>query len=1143
MSKLKRKIIWLFRCLLVIVILMIIAMVLAPKLINLESVKRNISTKLSHDFGGEIKYRRLELSYIPRPHAVIHKAQLLIPDSFTVKIHRMKVYPKIVPLLKGSLQIAFIRLDYADYFMKLPQISKAAAESDEITSIDDAVKSILAAVRKLPEFKLPDLNLKIKYSKVNLVDPFGRVFKLREMRGEYRRKQDKLDVSIQCKSNLWDQITINAALNPSNLEGRGRIQLSRFRPRELFAYLFPNSAMQVTDTNANVTIDFELDNAGNITADVKGAIPSLALNQGKEELVIKGSRIRGTVQIGEKYARAAITELTSDYPKLKVAATFSYDENSRDIRLAIEGSQIDADSVRHTALTLAGQSQTIRDIFNIVRGGHVPGMTVEVRGHTMAELGLLDNIVIKGRMNKGKIFIPGVELDLEDVIGDTIISKGILKGENLQARTGNSRGLDGNMTLGLNENIAPFQLKIGVAADLSQLPPVLRRIVDDKDFLNELAQITDIEGNATGTLTLGDDLASLNAKVEVSKVHLTARYKRIPYPVSIDGGNFVYAGTRITFDNLNANIGKSSLLQLSSSINWTGTPSLAVYSKKANFDLAEFYSWLLSFDTLKTKLNKISSLDGTLPVQNLEIKGPFFNPQEWRFQTRGVLNNLTIDSDILPKSLKVAHGQFSWEGKKIAFNDVGAIMGRSSVSQLSAGFDLEQSTSVEVHAESATLFAAEIHPWLRSFKKTPSAFKDFSATGGIMALHGLNLKGPLHHPDKWQYALTCEMQNLVFSSAAFRNPLTVNDGAFELTGEISAGVLQNKIKVNTTNVTWEGNHLTLIGKIESAKSDILLDMAINTDGIKWIQIENILDYIQKRKADSEELEQKGYLKGTLKVQTDKFNYDSYSAQPLHAELMFKPDEVTIAVNMAIMCGISLRGLLKVSGQAMDIYLVPTAVDQELSPAVSCITGEKDLATGIYNLNGELLSKSKPDEFLRSLSGNAAFSAENGRIYRFGLLAKILAILNVTEIYRGEVPDLTGEGFAYHSITAAADIKGGTLIMKECTIDGFSMGIACQGNIDLANKKMDLIILVAPFKTLDRIVKILPLIGHVLGGKLISIPFQAKGDLKDPNVTPLAPTAVGGEVLGILERTLKLPVTIIQPVISGGKNKKTNQTER
>ena len=88
--------------------------------------------------------------------------------------------------------------------------------------------------------------------------------------------------------------------------------------------------------------------------------------------------------------------------------------------------------------------------------------------------------------------------------------------------------------------------------------------------------------------------------------------------------------------------------------------------------------------------------------------------------------------------------------------------------------------------------------------------------------------------------------------------------------------------------------------------------------------------------------------------------------------------------------------------------------------------------------------------------------------------------------------------------------------------------------------MDLIVLVAPFKTLDRIVAFIPLIGHILGGKLISIPFRAKGDLKDPDVTPLHPTAVGSEVLGILERTLKLPITIMQPVFSLGKKSKNDQ---
>ena len=96
--------------------------------------------------------------------------------------------------------------------------------------------------------------------------------------------------------------------------------------------------------------------------------------------------------------------------------------------------------------------------------------------------------------------------------------------------------------------------------------------------------------------------------------------------------------------------------------------------------------------------------------------------------------------------------------------------------------------------------------------------------------------------------------------------------------------------------------------------------------------------------------------------------------------------------------------------------------------------------------------------------------------------------------------------------------------------------------DSQSGEMDLIVLVAPFKTLDRIVAVIPLIGHILGGKLISIPFQAKGDLSNPQVIILPPTAVGANVLGILERTLKLPITIIQPVISAGKNAKGDQKQ-
>jgi hypothetical protein len=69
---------------------------------------------------------------------------------------------------------------------------------------------------------------------------------------------------------------------------------------------------------------------------------------------------------------------------------------------------------------------------------------------------------------------------------------------------------------------------------------------------------------------------------------------------------------------------------------------------------------------------------------------------------------------------------------------------------------------------------------------------------------------------------------------------------------------------------------------------------------------------------------------------------------------------------------------------------------------------------------------------------------------------------------------------------------------------------------------------------DRIVKKIPLISSVLGGKLISIPFRAKGKLENPTVIPLSPTAVGSGVLGVLERTLKLPIKIIQPILPDEK---------
>lgn len=1262
MSKRKNIFDWLVKSLLVVLFLIVVIMVFTPSLINLEMVKKNIKDKISNDVGGRITYGNLKLSYFPRPHVVIYKAVISIPDSFTINIQWMRIYPKILPLFRGNLEFAVVKLDYADYSMKLPQLKEATAQqSEQIPSIDETIRALTKGVRGLPEFKLPDINLRIKNGRVNLIDPFGRKFKLREVQAAYVRSKDKLDFSIKCKSNLWEQIDINGSLDPSTFGGLGHVQLSHFRPQTLIAYLFPQSAIQVTETRANVTIDFTSDGAGNIKADVNGSIPSLELINGKEKLVIKGSRFKGTLEVDEKMSRATVTELGLDYPQLNLAGNFAYDERLEDIQLSLEGSQIDAASVRQAALKLAGESEFIQTLFDVIRAGQVPWVTVQVRGRTIADLGKMDNLVIAGRMARGKIFIPGAELNLEDVFGDAVIAEGILRGDNLKARFGNAYGQDGALSLGLNDKLEPLNLSIGVKADLSQVPPLLSRIVSDKDFLSELARVKDIKGTATGTLILGDNLINLGARVEVSEAHLTARYNRIPYPIKMDGGHFVYEGSRIALQNFNAAIGNSSFAQLATTIDWTQTPNFEAKTQTAKFDIGQLYSWLKSFDAIKKNLAHIVSFNGDIAAQDLNIKGPILSPQKWYFQTRGKINKLLLASRKLPKELLVNRGQFDWQGPQIEFADVDAAMGKSSVTDISgkanwkktpmisaqsgistiypedisplvfsnknvskalnrfkplkgklafermaysgpmagvplrhlafsadvkqvslsskwlpgalrvdrgqftwrknqlrlkninarmgkskisqfyATFNLNRKGSFKLNCKSATLFAGEIYPLLASLETFQPDIKTFSATEGTLVLTNVAVNGPVHAPTQWHYDLKAAMQNIAVYSAALGDPLTINSGSFGVSSEISRKVIRKKIDLHPTKLRWGENQLVLNGQMSKSNRDLLLKMQVNADGLAWDQINTVLEYIAQNKANSDSGDPPGKLLGTIQVKSANFFWDSYTVRPLEAEITFKPDKVVVVVNQADICGISLRGLMNLSDQTLDLYFVPTAADLELVSTLSCLTAKENLATGTYDLSGEILAKTKPATIARSLTGNLAFSAEKGRIYRFGLLAKVLAILNVTEIYRGQVPDLIGEGFAYRSMSAIAKLQGGKIIMEECSIDGASMGIACEGDIDLVEKKIDLLILVAPFKTVDRIVEILPLIGSVLGGKLISIPFRAKGDLVDPNVYALPPTAVGSGILGILERTLKLPITIIQPVLSGFKGGKQNSS--
>jgi uncharacterized protein YhdP len=202
----------------------------------------------------------------------------------------------------------------------------------------------------------------------------------------------------------------------------------------------------------------------------------------------------------------------------------------------------------------------------------------------------------------------------------------------------------------------------------------------------------------------------------------------------------------------------------------------------------------------------------------------------------------------------------------------------------------------------------------------------------------------------------------------------------------------------------------------------------------------------------------------------------------------------------------------------------------LDPALVCLLEKPNLIDGRFQLEGRLAGEAPLEVLDQSFDGEFKIEAKDGRIYRFDLLGRILAAINLTELVRGQGSDLMGEGLAYKSIEIDAQLKDNILTLERGLINGASAEIAATGHLDLGAKEIDMFVLVAPLKTVDALIKFTPIVNTWLEGTLVSIPVRVSGRLDDPTIVPLSPSAVGRSLLNLLRNTLQLPIRLIEPLL-------------
>jgi len=211
--------------------------------------------------------------------------------------------------------------------------------------------------------------------------------------------------------------------------------------------------------------------------------------------------------------------------------------------------------------------------------------------------------------------------------------------------------------------------------------------------------------------------------------------------------------------------------------------------------------------------------------------------------------------------------------------------------------------------------------------------------------------------------------------------------------------------------------------------------------------------------------------------------------------------------------------LKISGHVENF--AAQAIHRDLLQHDSILTGT---LRGDFYLEG-LTGK----DFVPTSQGGINIEIHDGVLKKFQVLSKLFSLLNVSQIFSLQLPDMAEDGMPFEKIDASLSLTQGLLHTEDLLVHSEAMDLSIVGDYDLTNNRMDAILGVKPLKTVDRIITKIPIAGWILTGKekaLVTAHFSLTGDAEHPEVLPIPVTSLSDKVFGIFKRVLTLPGKVI-----------------
>jgi hypothetical protein len=1107
----------------VLVVAVLVAL-LGPALIDRPRVRAEIQSRLSQALHGQVTWEALDVALFPAPHGELRKLRVAVPGKLDASADQVDVYLRLWPLFRGRAEISSLSLKKPGIQILATREGGGEAAVDALTAYRAAMEPV---ARALQEFA-PDTAFKLEQATVAL----GPDFVLRDLQASARTDGNGVELDLATAASLWKRLSIQARVEYADLSARAAVALDAL----VFDKDVPPATLRAKlRTDARSLAEAEFDGSlGTLVPSAKGRLLAPAGKPPELSAELTGVDLAQALAIARRKV-AGLDAIESAQGRVTAKADASLDSSWL---LKVEILKSDAAvklaevpwplSAQRAKVAISEERVHVTELSGSLGNSTFSGAALQVELRKPARLSAASGHAkldleqwfawLRGRLPLEEIssvsgtveanlhrlalrFDNPAAADFEALVtprnlsaalkalpGTLSVTGGTVHADSKRVRATELKGSLGKSTF----SETALQIELGkqprlssasghASLELEQWFPWLQAKLP-------LEEVSSVSGGAELTLNRlalrFDNPAAADFDAMARPRKVSASLKALPGTVTIDGGSVRASPKQATLENV-------AVAMLDARTRVSGTVGIA----KPAVDLS------LGVSEAGEKLVQWALEKGGVPAR-LEPRTPLrFEAKRIVWAPEGALEaDARIDFEGGPQlTLALASKPKLLELPRIAIKDAGS----DAVLSLSLADNLVRASFSGV-LQSRSLAAMLRHPG--------------PETGSGTANGKLRVTLDRTQPRRTLAEGRLRVEGLDLTGVAGKRAIVER---LDLTAEPTGA------RIVDARFDWEEQVFNLRGEVKRTETGPVIDARLESPGVL---LDRLLPEPEKGQKEEKSNIWPMPVTGRIEVRSGFVQYKDYRIEPFQGRLALERERARLELQEARMCGVSFPMEVDAVPEKVKVAAHISMRDQALEKSLRCLTGGNVEITGNADVRAELRSEGRRPDLFRNMTGTIQAETRNGSVKRFALIGNILSLRNIAS-----VSQMQEGGFPYRSMTAKGTFQNGNLMLDEGFFDSSAVRLGAHGRIDLLGADSQLTVLVGLLTNVDRVTGAIPIIGYVFGGSMTALPVGVSGDIRNPLVVPLGPRAITDNLLGIFERTLKLPGKLMVPAAETERN--------